>query len=112
MESHGTQGQEPFTGSGHVSDVGLEPARGEIHAQLPKNVHITGRPTRTDCLTRDAGDVGGGMVAVADANGVGLAGNAGRANVNVVAPGDGVPSLMTDGYVVVAGYVQRERLET
>src|SRR2546423_6802021 len=57
VESDWTQTEDRLTGSGHISDVGLESARGEKDAKLAIIVHITGASTRPDCLTRNAADV-------------------------------------------------------
>ena len=55
MEGDWTQGQERLTGSAHVGDVRLEPARGEKHAQLAVVVDVTGSSTRCNDLTCNAG---------------------------------------------------------
>ena len=114
MEGDGPQGQERLTGSGHISDVGFETARGKKHAQLAVIIHVTRASTRPDCLTRDAGDVGGCLdTRGPDTDGSALSGDSWVADVNVmIAGGKKGASLQTDGDVSTTARVGEERVVT
>src|SRR5947208_15567691 len=106
MESDWTQTEDRLAGSGHISDVGLEPARGENHAQLAVIVHVTVASTRPDCLTRNAAKVSRDGSIVSDANRVAFTGDAHIADINVeLSRREVEPGVVTDGDVVVAGSV-------
>src|SRR5256886_2058941 len=106
MEGDGAQSQDRLTASGHISDVGLEPARGEKHAQLAVIVHVTGASTRPYRLTRNAAKVSRDGSIVSDANRVAFTGDAHIADINVeLSRREVEPCVVTDGDVVVAGSV-------
>src|SRR5438132_13522660 len=129
MEGDGPQGQERLTGSGHISDVGFETARGKKHAQLAVIIHVTRASTRPDCLTRDAGDVGGCLdTRGPDTDGSALSGDSWVAGVYVMIVGgkkgaslqvdggvgstdrDGEERVVNDGHSVAAGGAARPRV--
>src|SRR5207302_581793 len=82
--------------------VRLEPARGEKHAQLALIIHVTGASTCPNGLTCDAPDV----AAITNVR------TSGADTDNVIGRGDVDTGCITQGRVVGAAGVAKERVNT
>src|SRR5438552_16349363 len=102
VESDRTQGEQRVTGRSHFGDVCLEATCGEKDAKLASVVHVTGAPTCPNGLTCDAPDV----AAITNVR------TCGADTDNVIGRGDVDTGCITQGRVVGAAGVAKERVNT